>query len=290
MSTEYLGTEDGGRYILTGFAGVGMFNNELATFQGGHEYTIDFGHGVIAPAAGTHTGAQYCIACAAGDTLGFGVWPQGDNRHSADLSNPVDTSRFTLARNGTTIADETGTYGAVVSPVPAGPAVYHATYDLDLSGMDGVSLSTVTHTDLTVPFDPAKAAKLPDADVCDGESASTPCRILPLPTLRYDLPGTDLHNTTTSPVQVLNLQAAHLSYDGVGSKARFTSVKVSVSFDGGKTWRTAPVAGAAGHYVATWSNNAPAGTRPSLKVTATDADGGAITQTITAAYLIGAHS
>jgi hypothetical protein len=290
VSTEYLGTEDGGRYLLTGYTGVGMFGNELVTYQGGHEYTVDFGHGAIAPAAGIHTGAQHCIACAAGDTLAFGVWPQGDSQHSGDLSNPVDSSRFTLARNGTTLADETGGYSAVVSSVPAGPAVYHATYDLDLSGVDGVSLSTATHTDLTVPFDPAKAAKLPANDSCDGGSATTPCRIVPLPTLRYDLLGLDLRNTTTSPVQVLHLEAAHLSYEGVGSKARFTSVKVSVSFDGGTTWRTVPVAGAAGHYVATWPNSAPAGTKPAIKVTATDADGAAITQSIANAYLIGARS
>jgi hypothetical protein len=92
------------------------------------------------------------------------------------------------------------------------------------------------------------------------------------------------------PVQVLHLEAAHLNYEGVGSKAKFTSVKVSVSFDGAKTWRTAPVAGAAGHYVATWPNNVPAGTKPAIKVTATDADGAVITQSIANAYLIGARS
>ncbi|TDP95087.1 hypothetical protein [Labedaea rhizosphaerae] len=290
VATEYLGTAHGGRWILTGYAGVAGYDGELSTFRGGREYTVDYGHGALAPSAGTHTGTQPCIACAAGGTLTFGLHSTGDSQHSGDVWVSLDNAHFTLSRNGTTLADETGISGVVLPSVPEGPAVYHSTFDVDLSGVDGVTLSTATHTELTVPFDPAKAATLPDNDGCEGESAGTPCRILPLPTLRYDLPGTDLHNTTTSPVQVLHLEAGHLSYDGAGSTARFTSVKVSVSFDGGKTWRAAPVAGAAGHYVATWPNNAPAGTKPALQVTATDADGGAITQTIANAYQIGARS
>ena len=45
--------------------------------------------------------------------------------------------------------------------------------------------------------------------------------------------------------------------------------------------------GSAGDYTATWPNPASArGTSPEIKVTAADAAGGSITQTITAAYTI----
>ena len=58
-----------------------------------------------------------------------------------------------------------------------------------------------------------------------------------------------------------------------------------MSFDNGTTWHPATVAGFAGHYVALWHN--PAAGSPELRVTATDAAGDAITQTITNAYTIG---
>jgi hypothetical protein len=89
-------------------------------------------------------------------------------------------------------------------------------------------------------------------------------------------------------VQVLNLGVGHVSYDGQGSRAPIKTASVQVSFDAGTTWQQAAVAGAAGNYVALWPNKP--GTSPSIRVTATDANGGAITQTITNAYTVGSAS
>jgi hypothetical protein len=111
--------------------------------------------------------------------------------------------------------------------------------------------------------------------------------ILPALTLNYRL-DTDENNTSTSPVQALNLTVGHLSYDGAGSHAPITSASVRVSFDNGSTWQRVPVIGFAGHYVALWHNTA--GTSPSIEVTATDAVGGSITQTVTNAYTVGAST
>jgi hypothetical protein len=112
--------------------------------------------------------------------------------------------------------------------------------------------------------------------------------VLPALDLNYQL-ATDQSNTSTSPVQVLQLRVGHVSYDGAGSHAPIRSASVQVSFDNGATWKSVPVFGFAGNYVALWANPA-AGTNPSIKVTATDANGGSITQTVTNAYTVGASS
>jgi hypothetical protein len=57
---------------------------------------------------------------------------------------------------------------------------------------------------------------------------------------------------------------------------------VSVSFDGGKTWHPATVTGHDGSYTAAFK--APAGTKVSLRTSATDAAGGSITETLINAY------
>jgi hypothetical protein len=104
--------------------------------------------------------------------------------------------------------------------------------------------------------------------------------------LAYQLASNDL-NTSSVGAQVLGLTVGHLNYDGAGSHAAIKSAAVWVSFDGGKTWERVTVTGSDGHYTARWTNPASAkGTDPALRVTATDALGGSITQTITNAYTI----
>jgi hypothetical protein len=176
--------------------------------------------------------------------------------------------------------------GAVVRNIPSGPSSYRAVLDVSLAGVPGFSQSIHTHTDLTVRYVPGAGVALPAHDTCYGQTAATPCRILPALTLGYQL-ATDQHNTSSAPVQALHLRIGHVSYNGAGSHARVTSVAVRVSFDGGKSWQRASLAGSGGRYTATWPNPPSArGTSPELRVSATDALGGSITQTITSAYTI----
>jgi len=170
-----------------------------------------------------------------------------------------------------------------VKNIPATPTTYRAVLDNDLTGVPGFSQSTVTHTDLTVQYRPGTTPALPAQDFCIGQTPTTPCTILPALDLNYQL-ATDESNTSHSPVQVLGLHVGHATFDGVGSRSRITSVSVSVSFDGGTTWQPAAVLGGNGSYAATWRNQA--GASPTLKVTAADAAGDSIAQTISNAYTI----
>ena len=264
------------------------------TFQAGRSYSIPWVHGPLAPRFGQHTGPWACQACAAGHTLSLVFSPAGDSQPDHVIPGPPQTSasgppasRFTLFRNGHKLLSVPHAFGAVIRDAPPRPATYRAVLTDDLSHLRGFSQSTHTTTDLTVNYIPGSGAPLPETDSCAGQAATTPCRILPVLTLNYQLATTE-NNASTSATQVLHLQAAHLSYDGHGSAAPITSAKVMVSFDGGNTWKPAHLTGGNGSYTATWTNPAPKpGVHPSLKVTATDNAGNTITQTIANAYTLG---
>jgi hypothetical protein len=192
---------------------------------------------------------------------------------------------FTLFRDDTKLFDQDGFFGASVTDIPATPSTYRGVLDVDLSAANNFSQSTKTHTEVTVKYSPtATASPLPTTDACAGQAPTTPCQILPALTLDYQL-AADQSNTSHSPLQTMGLQVGHVSYNGIGSHSPITSATVSVSFDNGTTWHPAAVVGFAGHYVALWRNPASGGS-PELRVTATDASGDAITQTITNAYTI----
>ncbi len=286
--TDYLASSVGGLWQVNVVdANELAFAGDVTHYATGHQYDVDWSHGPIAPNLGQHTGYLYCLACTAGSTLQLGVNPIGDSdpTHAGELYTQPTSSHFTLYRNGTKVFDKDGYDGAQLENMPTTPATYRAVFDLNLTGLPGISQSTVTHTDLTVPYDPkaTRGSTLPSESSCAGQSARTPCVVLPVLDLNYHL-ATDENNGSTSPVQVLRLRVGHVSYDGAGSRAPITSARVSVSFDNGATWKPVPTIGFAGDYVALLAN--PKSGSPSIKVTATDADGGSITQTVTNAYTI----
>jgi hypothetical protein len=171
----------------------------------------------------------------------------------------------TLSRNGIVLRDNAFSNNAVTG-IPATPATFRAVLDSDLTGVSGITLSTSSHTDLTMRYQPGTT-------------------VLPALDLNYQL-ATDGTNTSHQRVQLLGLRVGHASFDGIGSRSPITSVRVSVSFDGGATWLPAHVVGGNGFYFATWLNRVSAA-RPSLRVTAADANGDTIAQTITNAYTVG---
>lgn len=78
---------------------------------------------------------------------------------------------------------------------------------------------------------------------------------------------------------------ADLGHIQPAAGAAITGVKAQVSFDGGTTWQPATVTGSGTSYQASYT--APADSFVTLKVTATDAAGGQISETITSAYRTG---
>jgi hypothetical protein len=260
------------------------------TLLAGHSYSVDWAHGPLAAGFGQHSGPWQCQACTAGRVLSLNFNSLGDSDPSHFMP-PVQDQRlephahFTLYRDGTKLVSAGKASGAVVG-IPAGPASYRAVVNVNLTHDAGFSQSTQSHTVLTVRYAPGTESALPAGDICAQPAPAVRCRILPVLTLDYQL-ATSEANTSNTATQVLHLRVGHLSYNGAGSHAAIRSAAVWVSFDGGKFWRRATVTGSDGRYTATWPNPAAAAlTSPDIMVTASDAIGGSITQTVTSAYTI----
>lgn len=288
--TQYVGTADTGGW-WQGFdtAGGIFLQASPHTYAAGHRYSQTWAHGPLAPGLGQYTGPAGCDACGAGGTLSLIVPMARDSvaDHMGDVF-AQSAVHFTLYQGDKVVFDKDNRFGAVVTGIPAVPTTYRGVLDVDLSNATGISQATRSHTEETVQYTPTPApgSTLPAEDFCQKAAPTDTCHVLGAMTLGYDL-ATDQSNTTSSPVQALGLTVGHVAYDGVSSRSPVTNVTVSVSFDGGTTWQPAPVFGAAGHYAALWQNPASAaGTSPSLRVTAQDAAGDAVDQTVTAAYTI----
>ncbi|HWG28787.1 hypothetical protein [Actinospica sp.] len=283
--TDYIGTADTGEWGQSIFtANFTTIQADIRTFTGGESTAISWLHGPLAPVIGQHTGPQFCQVCTAGASLILGFDPVGDSApdHAGYFLGATNDD-FILYRNGVIVFSGAAD-GVESGNLNTAPATYRAVYTRDASGAAGVSQSADVLTDLTV--DSATSLALPSEDSCYGQSATAPCRLLPALTLDYRL-DTDQTNTSDQPIELLQLGVGHVGFDRVESHAAITSAAVSVSFDGGKTWQQATTTGSGGRYIAAWDNPTSAkGTSPELKVSATDAVGGSITQTIVDAYTI----
>ena len=107
------------------------------------------------------------------------------------------------------------------------------------------------------------------------------CAVEPMMTIEYAVAGLSLLEATQPGPQAIRVSVGHLQ---LARGTRVTRAAMSVSFDGGKTWRRAKVAGHGGSYTATF--RAPAGAKVSLRTSAAGAAGGSIAETITNAYQI----
>ncbi|ACU69976.1 hypothetical protein Caci_1050 [Catenulispora acidiphila DSM 44928] len=249
-----------------------------------------WGRGPLTPQVGQYQGRTTCRACADGGTVDLSLNMFQDSSPDTEGSpmGPADL-HLTVYRDGTQVASQDGVYGTELTGQAQQPGTYRLVYDQDFSAFP-ITQSTVTHTDITVPYTPTPDPKwtLPSGDSCYAQADSTtPCSILPVLNLNYHLAG-DIENTVHGPLATLELHVGHQSYNGAGSHAAVNSATVSVSYDKGATWTPAKVVPAgSGTYVALWANTGAKGSTPWLKVTASDALGGSITQTTANAYTIG---
>jgi hypothetical protein len=287
----HMGTADGGQWrfsVSSQDGGLGSLS-DIETLAPGSTRLDNWAHGPLVPNYGTHHDQQFysCFACAGGGQLHVSFPSPGDSE-PGHTGFGLLASNLALYENGKKIFDQPNTPGVRVST--SGTATYRAVYDTDRAGTFGVSQSTRSHTDLTFRYksttDPGSALPpgvAPGGLTCEGAA----CQIMPALTLNYRL-DTDAYNTSALTDQTMDFTVGHLSYDGHGSHAAITSAAVSVSFDGGTTWQAAGLTGSGGTYHATWKNTGTAA--PVLKVTAEDAAGGSITQTVTDAYSLATGS
>ncbi|MEC3993815.1 hypothetical protein VSR01_09785 [Actinacidiphila sp. DG2A-62] len=293
--TDYLSTFNGGDWLQESFTGDLVFIGERAV-QSGHGYSVAWAHGPLALGLGQYPDtipAGICEACVAdGDLLVLMEMTDSDPGHTGGTSVYADSSRAyqaSLYRDGA-LVDSEDSPGVYAEGQDAPGARYRFVADQDAGADASVSQSTSSHTELTfgLPSATDTASLLPGALSCAGQSDSAPCRVLPLLTAHYDL-ATDGTGTSHCTDQSMGVEIGHVAYQGAGSRAAITSAAVQVSFNAGQTWHDTAVTGSAGHYQAHWTNPAAArGTSPSIRVTAADADGDTLSQTVLHAYTVAA--
>jgi len=297
--TEYLGTAETTDWFQGISSATGDFIGSPHTYRARHTYEVDWQRGPLAPNIGQYTQTPFtdyrCYACASGSaaTLNFNVLGDSVPDHVSDAGFGENINDAVYI-NGAQIFDQPDVHGADLTGLPAGTSTFREVYDTSFSGNNNVSQTTSTHTDLTFRYTPGttRGNTLPNGYFCSddlGKTVAAPCQVLPVLSLNYQL-AADRHNTSAALEQTMGLTVGHLGYGGHGSHAPIISASVSVSFDGGQTWAPTLVTGSTGHYTVCWRNPVSAkATSSALKVTARDAIGGSISQTITAAYTVAAQ-
>jgi len=128
------------------------------------------------------------------------------------------------------------------------------------------------------------SATVPAWWYCAGPSFSftQSCAVQPMMTVRYQVGGLALDGAAPPGHQDIGISVGHIQ---LASAAPITGARLQVSFNGGQTWQDASVTAAGGgRFSAAFT--APAGAFVAIRVTATDAAGGSISETILRAYKI----
>ncbi|MFI7606071.1 S8 family serine peptidase [Micromonospora sp. NPDC049366] len=215
---------------------------------------------VIRPAVPA-TGAR--VPTRTGDNLDLWVpeFVDADGHHAvAGRSEESDIVEARVSRDGTQIADLSDGWAPV--PTTAGPARYRLDVTTARSSADW---RYATRTETAWQFTSARPA---------GDKATA----LPLLQVDYQVPA-DLRGEV--PGKRSHKLGLTLRQPTGVSAPTGTSVRVEVSFDGGRTWRTASVQGHGDRYTAT----VPAGQGTvSLRVHASDRAGNSVDQTVIDAY------
>ncbi len=278
-------------------------------FRPGARVTEPWGAFPLHPApnvnlAGAVTGDQdlapsLVSASRSGDTLTLDLSPFSDGigdtgTRFAGLNDPGSrlTGSYEIDEDGKKIASGnavgTGvTFGDFHTTATLGPkpSLIRFTLGAAITGAN-YPLSSATRTVWTWRSAHEAGATVPRGWACRWVSTAPhlrgrDCVAEPMMRLGYRVAGLGLDGSSAAGRQSLGITVGHLP---LAAAARITAVAAQVSFDGGKTWHAATVTGSGGAYRAAFT--APADRYVTLRVTAADAAGGRIAETITRAYKI----
>jgi hypothetical protein len=198
------------------------------------------------------------------------------------------TASFEIDQNGHRIAAgnalSSPSWHAVLSPRPSVIRfALNASRDVSL-----YPLSSRTSTAWTWRSAAQPGASLPAGWTCPSVLTTSLrdriCAAQPLLSLEYQLAGMSLRGVVPAGQQHLTVGVGH--FQPSATTAAITAVRVQVSYDNGATWQDAAVTRqAAGTFAAAYTPPATA-RLVSLRVTAADASGTTITETIWGAYMI----
>jgi hypothetical protein len=195
---------------------------------------------------------------------GVPLFSPSEEEHSA--SDGFATGQSTLTRNGVPIAPIYSGAGQGLFPVPPEDAAYVLT----TTGTRQVPYATlVTQVSATYAF---RSQAPPSSAPVD------------LPLMAVRAAGL-VDDNDIAPAGELYLLALHVERPPLAPPASVTDLTLEVSYDDGKSWQSAPLVRFADRGLAILAHPSDAAF-VSLRMSARDADGNAVTQTTTRAYAL----
>jgi hypothetical protein len=279
-------------YIPSPFTLLGELDSSWLTYQPGSSSSVTWGGQPTHPRlleTPLFVNQVYCPACISGSTLDLLAFPfsdnSGDHRGYPDgtASGLTESESFDVYADGVQVTNGTGFLEDSVT-LPAGAKNLRIDYDLTRSSPD-LTLSTSVNTTWTVRTGAPQGA-LPAGWYCDFNE-DTNCSVLPLMFADYDLPVNMLGQLSPGSVTA-GVDVGHLA--GATGVA-VSSLTAAVSFNGGTSWRkTAVTAEGNGQYALSFTVPAAAKTDGfgALRLSAKDAYGGTLSQTIQHAFAVAA--
>ncbi|MFL6077821.1 MAG: hypothetical protein ACJ73S_31040 [Mycobacteriales bacterium] len=274
----------------------GILDGSWTAYQAGQHLAENWGQPLRHPQVAIDNGVTDFFVPAAtrrGDTMLVNLGAFGDNTpgHSGEpgfTGTPGLQERvsWALYAGDQQVAGADGPPSGTVT-VPADPENYRLVLDADRSAA-WWQLSTRTHTEWRFASAHQSGGSLPDPRWhCDyTEEAPIDCTVLPLLMPDYSVAGIGLDGKAPAGPSTLDVAVAPVQ--GAAPSA-VASVTVEVSYNSGVSWTPATVTGSGNHFTATYTTPDPASTDGyvSVRTTATDAAGDAVTQTLIRAYALG---
>jgi hypothetical protein len=278
--------------------GIDCVTDDWRQYRSGQRLTENWDNYPLHPAADTSLGGQTKVflvqpsALRAGNTLMLSVTPFSDNQFGHlgpsiyDNSHSV-TERYAVDENGGQIARGSAADGIPAIRISGRPARIRFTLTAHIHAT-GFDLSPDSETTWTWRSARDTSARVPDGWYCrfkrskGGFAAVRRCAVQSMMTLSYIVRGMSLRGRTKPGPQVVDLTVRHIQ---LARPSAITGVTAQVSFNSGRDWRAVAVTQVAKHRFRL-SFTAPAGVQVSTKVSATDAAGGSITETIHRGYAV----
>jgi hypothetical protein len=194
------------------------------------------------------------------------------------------SGRYEIEQNGRRIAAGNAVNGVPNVRLSPKPSVIKFTLTATRTG--DFPLSTASQTVWTWRSRRQPGARVPADWYCgyvysgDQIRLIRQCAVQPMMTLGYQVHGLALDGTAAAGAQVITVSAGHLQ---LARPSAITGASAQVSWNDGQSWQDVPVT-LHGNGTFTIAFTAPGGVDVTLRVTADDAAGGSIRETILRAY------
>jgi hypothetical protein len=276
--------------------------DELRVFAGGQHTAQDWNRYPLHPAPDTTAGGATGVfptqtsAARQGNTLYLTTTPFSDNQFGHlgpgffGNGNARVLGSYSVSANGKLIkrGNPAGDIGIPGIRLGAAPSTIRFTLSATRLG-GGYRLSGSSTTSWTWRSVRDATARLPAAWFCTIKETPTrftlvrQCAVQPMMTLSYLVQGISLAGLTRPGRQVVEVTAGHVQ---LARAARITGATAKVSFNDGDSFLPARVTPQGGGRFRV-SYTAPPGVDVTLRLTAADAAGGSITETIVRGYGVG---